>query len=106
MTKADDMPEESRQALMLDIRLASGRIVSLPYAWLSVADYLPEGKLLLDFGKYKVTAEGRNMLPVRESITEHRTRFIQEKTDAERGTKDEDALYFERIEITRAEDEL
>jgi len=91
---------------MLDIRLASGRIVSLPYAWLSIADYLPEGKLLLDFGKYKVTAEGTNILPVRKLIAEHRARCIEEGTDIERVAKDEDALYFERIEVTKVEDEL
>jgi len=105
MTKADDMPEES-EALMLDIRLRSGRIVSLPYSWLLAADYLPEGKLLLDFGKYKVTAEGKNLLPVRKRIAQHRARFIQEGTDIERGLKDEDAVHFERIEITKVEDEL
>jgi len=97
---------QSREALMLDIRLSNGRIVSLPYSSLSLSDYLPDGTLLLRFGKYQVTAEGRNMLRVRELITEHRARFIQEGMDIERGTKDADAVHFERIEITEIEEQL
>jgi hypothetical protein len=95
---------QSRDALMLDIKLANGRIVSLPYSALSFTDYLPEGILLLRFGRYKVKAEGRNMLRVRELITEHRARFIQEGVDIERGTKEADAVHFERIEVTEEEE--
>jgi hypothetical protein len=95
---------QSREALMLDIRLTSGRIVSLPYSSLELADYLPDGRLLLDFGKRLVTAEGRNMLRVRELISEHRARFIQEGTDIERGLRDEDAVHIEHIEITEVEE--
>ncbi|MBV9505036.1 MAG: hypothetical protein JO323_08545 [Acidobacteriia bacterium] len=53
---------QSREALMLDIKLASGRIVSLPYSSLEMVDYLPDGTLLLDFGRRRVVTEGRNML--------------------------------------------
>jgi hypothetical protein len=96
----------SRETLMLDIRLASGRIVSLPYSALEFVDYLPDGSLLLDFGKRHVRTEGRNMLRVRELIIEHRARFIQEGADLEQGPKDADALHFERIEVTDVKEEL
>src|SRR5579864_6355980 len=76
---------QSREALMLDIRLANGRIMSLPYSALELVDYLPDGRLLMDFGKRRVLTEGRNMLRVRELICEHRARFIQEGADIERG---------------------
>ena len=104
MESFQEARSQSRDALMLDIKLANGRIVSLPYSALSVSDYLPDGTLLLRFGRYKVTAEGRNMLRVRELITEHRARFIQEGVDIERGTKDKDAVHFERIEVTEEEE--
>jgi hypothetical protein len=96
----------SRETLMLDVRLANGRIVSLPSSALEMVDYLPDGSLLLDFGKRRVATEGRNMLRVRELIVEHRARFIQEGTDIEQGPKDADALHFERIEVTVVEEEL
>ncbi len=95
---------QSRDALMLDVRLSSGRIASFPYSSLLLADYLPDGSLLLDFGKYEVRAEGSNMLRVRELIVEHRARFIQEGVDIERGLKDSDAVHFEHIEITKVEE--
>lgn len=97
---------QSREALMLDVKLASGRILSFPYSSLELSDYLPDGRLLLDFGKRHVKAEGKNLPRLRELITEHRARFIQEGTDIERGLKDEDAVHIDRIEITKAEDEL
>lgn len=89
---------------MLDIRFADGRKASLPYSSLLLADYLPDGTLLLDFGKYEVRAVGRNMQRVRELIIEHRARFIQEGVDIECGANDTDAVHFERIEITKAEE--
>lgn len=95
---------QSREALMLDIKLASGRIMSFPYSSLSMADYLPSGTLVLRFGKHEISADGKNMLRVRELITEHRARFIQEGTDIERGLKEEDAAHIDHIEITEVEE--
>jgi len=97
---------QSREALMLDIRLASGRIVGFPYSSLRKTDYLPTGTIVLRFDKDEVTAEGKNLLRLRELISEHRARFIQEGTDIERGLKDEDAVHIDRIEITEGIEEL
>ena len=97
---------QSREALMLDVRLASGEIVSFPYSSLRRAKYLPSGTIVLRFDRDEVTAEGKNMLRLRDLITEHRARFIHEGTDIERGLKDEDAVHIERIVITEGEEEL
>jgi hypothetical protein len=97
---------QSREALMLDVRLASGRIVSFPYSSLRKAEYLPAGAIVLRFDKDEVTAEGKNLHRLRDLITEHRARFIQEGTDIERGLKDEDAVHIDRIEITEGIEEL
>jgi len=97
---------KSREALMLDVRLTDGTIVSFPYGSLSLAKYLPSGAIVLRFGKDEVYAEGRNLSRLRDAITEHRARFIQEGIDAELNIKPQDAAHIERITITEGDDEL
>jgi hypothetical protein len=96
---------QSREALMLDVRLSNGEIVSFPYASLRKAKYLPTGVMMLRFDRDEVTAEGKNLHRLRDAIAEHRARFIQEGTDIERGLKPEDAAHIDRIVITEAEEE-
>jgi hypothetical protein len=93
---------QSREAIMLDIRLADGRIFSFPYLSLRKAKYDPAGFIVLRFDGDEVTAEGRNLHRLRDAIAEHRARFIQEGTDIERGLKPEDAVHIERIIIAEA----
>lgn len=95
----------SREALMLEIRLANGEMVSFPYSSLRMARYLPKGVIELRFDGNRVIAEGRNLLRLHESIIQHRQRFIQEGTDIERGLKDDDAVHIDRILITEAREE-
>ena len=95
----------SREALMLEIRLANGEMVSFPYSSLRMARYLPQGVIELRFDGNRVIAEGRNLLRLHDSIVQHRQRFIQEGTDIERGLKDEDAVHIDRILITEAREE-
>lgn len=95
----------SREVLMLELRLASGKIVSFPYAALREAVYSPEGIIEMRFDAKQVTAEGRNLHRLHESIIQHRQRFIQEGTDIERGLKDADAEHIDRIVITEAGEE-
>lgn len=95
----------SREALMLEIRLANGEMVSFPYFALRMARYLPKGVIELRFDGNRLIAEGRNLLRLYESIVQHRQRFIQEGTDIERGLKDEDAVHIDRILITEAKEE-
>lgn len=95
---------QAREAIMLDVRLADGTVVSYPYSSLRRAKYCPSGVLMLRFDKDEVTAEGKNLLRLRDLIAEHRARFIQEGTDIERGLKPDDAVHIERIAIVEGED--
>jgi hypothetical protein len=95
---------QSRDALMLDLKLASGRILSFPYSSLEFAEYLPTGTIHLRFRRHEAMLDGKNMHRLRELITEHRVRFVQEGTDIERGLKPEDAAHIDHIEISEVED--
>jgi hypothetical protein len=90
----------SREALMLDVRLIDGTIMSFDYAHLAKSRFLPDGKIVLRFGRDEVTAEGKNLLRLYSAITEHRARFIQQGTDAEEGLKGDDAAHIDKIAIT------
>ena len=98
----DDFQEaraRSREALMLDVRLADGKIASFDYGRLADSEFLPEGKFILRFGRKEITAEGKNLLRVYTTITEHRQRSIQEGTDIEEKLKPEDAPHIDKITI-------
>ena len=95
----------SREALMLDVRLTNGTVMSFDYAHLAKSRFLPDGRIVLRFGRDEVTAEGKNLLRLYNAITEHRARFIQEGTEAEGGLKPEDAVHIDRIEIKEGEED-
>jgi hypothetical protein len=96
----------SREALMLDVRLTDGTVVSFDYAHLAKSRFRPDGRIVLCFGRDEVTAEGKNLLRLYNAITEHRMRFIKEGTEAEEGLKPEDAAHIDRIEIKEGDEEL
>ncbi len=96
----------SREVLMLEIRLANGDIVSFPYSSLRKARYLRTGVIEMRFDDDLVVAEGRNLLPLHETIIRHQLRFIHEGAGIERGPNDEDAAHIERIEIRKFEEEI
>ncbi len=93
----------SRESVMLDIRLADGTVESFPYAYLTRVRYAPGDTLVLRFGTDEVRAEGRNLARLREAISEHRMRFIQEGTEADEEVKPEEAPHIGRIVITERE---
>lgn len=93
----------SREALMLDVRLADGTIESFDYGLPKRVTYKPDGTLILRFGEDRITVEGSNLQRVRQAVTEGRARFIQEGTEAEQGLKPEDAAHIERIVIEEGE---
>ena len=95
----------SREALMLDVRFRDGKVVSFDYAHLAKAKFLSNGKFVLCFGTDEVIAEGKNLMKMYTSITEHRRRFIREETEAEEGLKPEDAAHIERIEIVEGDED-
>lgn len=96
----------SREALMLDVRRTDGSIMSFDYAHLAKSRFLPDGKIVLRFGRDEVTAEGKNLMRLYNAITEHRARFIQEGTEAEEGLKGEDAAHIEKIVIREGIEDL
>jgi hypothetical protein len=93
----------SRESVMLDIRLANGTVESFPYAYLTRVKYRPGDTLVLRFGADEVKAEGRNLARLRDAISEHRARFIQEGTEYEDGLKPEEAPHIGSIVITEGE---
>lgn len=96
----------SREAVMLDVKMSDGSIESFPYAWLGHVRYEPGDTLILRFGGKDINIEGRNLSRLREIISEHRMRFVQEGTDGEEGLKPEDAAHIDSIEIKEGEEKL
>jgi hypothetical protein len=96
----------SREAVMLDVKLADGSIESFPYAWLARIKYQPGDTLTLRFGRNEINIEGRNLSRTRDLVSEHRARFIQEGTEGEEGLKPEDAPHIERIAIKEGVEEV
>jgi hypothetical protein len=96
----------SREAVMLDVKMADGSIESFPYAWLSHVKYEPGDTLILRFGGRNINIAGRNLSRLREVISEHRMRFVQEGTDGEEGLKPEDAAHIEKIVIKEGNEDL
>lgn len=95
----------SRKAIMLDVRLANGTIESFNYTYLTRVSYSPGDTLVLRFGKDEVRLEGRRLEKIRETISDHRVKFVQEGTEAEEGLKPEDAMHIDRIVITEGTDQ-
>lgn len=94
--------EETREALMLDVKLANGEIVSWPYSSLREVQYQSKGVIRLRFDSDQVTVEGTNLLPLHKAIVGHWQRSIEENTVVKRGPRDKDAVQIGRIEITES----
>ena len=94
----------SRPSLMLDLRLMDGTIESFPYSYLARVRFSPEDTIFMRFGKDEVRIMGRNLYRLFETITEQRTRFIQEGGDGGDGLKPADAPHVDRIEITEGDE--
>jgi len=77
----------------------------LPLGGLSRVKHKPGDKLILRFGGDEIDIKGRNLSRLRDIVSEHRARFIEEGADFEEGLKPEDAEHIERIVITEGEDE-
>jgi hypothetical protein len=89
----------SRDSVMLDVRFATGDVESFNYAYLTRISYKPGDSLRLQFGGYVIQVEGKRLSRLRDSVSEHRARYIQEGTDAEEGLKPEDAAHIDSIAI-------
>jgi hypothetical protein len=89
----------SRDSVMLDVRFATGDVESFNSAYLTRISYKPGDSLRLQFGGYVIQVEGKRLNRLRDSVSEHRARYIQEGTDAEEGLKPEDAAHIDSILI-------
>jgi hypothetical protein len=94
----------SRESVMLDVYLADGSVESFPYYLLRRVRYVPEDTLVLRFDRDEVHIEGRNLSRLRDTLTEHRARFVQEGTESEEGLKPEEAAHISRIVIVEGEE--
>jgi hypothetical protein len=99
MDAYDEVRAQSREAPMLEIRFLGGRLMSFDYARLGESEFLPEGKIILRFGRKEVIAEGKNLRRLYTTITERRQRFICEGTDEEEAGKPEDGPHIDKISI-------
>jgi hypothetical protein len=91
-------PQEP-SSVMLDVRLADGRVVSLSYAYFVEMEYRPGDVLLLRFGRSTVQIEGRRLNKLRDMLADHRVRYVQEGTEAEDGLKPEAAPHIDKIVV-------
>lgn len=89
----------SREALMLDVKLKDGTVESFDYSLPKRVTYTAKGALILRFGEDTIKVQGSNLERVRQAVTEGRAKLIQEGTEAEQGVKPEDAAHIEKIEI-------
>ncbi len=95
---------KSRGTMMLDLRLVNGTIESFAYAYLTRVRFIPDDTIEMRFGKDEVRVSGRNLYRLFETITEQRTRFIQECADGEEALKPADAAHVDHIEIVEGEE--
>jgi hypothetical protein len=94
----------SRATTMLDLRMLDGSIESFAYAYLTRVQFKPEDTIAMRFGKDEVRVSGRNLYRLFETITEQRTRFIQEGAEGEEGLKPVDAAHVDQIEIVEGDE--
>lgn len=95
---------KSRDTAMLDLRLLNGTVESFSYAYLTRVKFVPGDTILMRFGGEQVQVSGRNLHRLCETITEHRTRFIQQGSEADEDLKPNDAPHVDKIEITELEE--
>jgi hypothetical protein len=60
--------------------------------------------LVLHFGRNEINNAPRNLSSLRDIVSEHRARFIQEGTKVEVGLKTEEAAHIERIGIMKGDE--
>ena len=109
--EADDATEtfqegrlRSHQSSMLDFRLVDGTIESFAYAYLTRVRFVPGDRIDMRFGRDEIRVKGRNLSRLCETITEQRTRFIQEGSEGEEGIKPSEAAHVDEIVIIDGEE--
>lgn len=93
----------SREDIMLDIRFSHGHRKAFNYAYLARVEFEPGDTLRLLFGSDIVRIEGRRLLRLYDTLTQHRARFVQEGSAAEEGLKPDEAPHIDRISVEELE---
>lgn len=93
-------PTFDTKVMMVDFRLRSGRIHSLPYFSLSSVQFEPSPALVtLAFGTTLVSFLGRNLEKLRAQLAQHAVVWVQEAFDGQARLLPESAEVVEGIEI-------
>lgn len=101
--KAFDLsPTFDTKVMMIDFRLRSGRIHTLPYFSLASIQFEPSSRITLAFGNTLVTLLGRNLDKLRAQLVLHGVVFVQEAFDGQGRLLGDAAEVVERIEIVVA----
>lgn len=94
------------RAIMLELRLKDGSIVSFGYAWLKKATFDPSEGITLDFSGETVKITGRNLdaelgprVQLFNGILRHRVTWIQQSDGAAELTAAPTAVVIEQITI-------
>ena len=101
---SQDARARSRDSAMLDFYLSDGTIESFAYTYLTRVRFTPGDTIDLRFGRDAVQILGRNLARMRDTITEQRTRLVQEGHDGEDGLKTSDEAHVEQITVTEGEE--
>ena len=94
------------RALMLELRLKTGNVLALGYAWMEKAEYDPTEGITLHFVNAKVRLRGRNLRqPLRthlrlfDGLLRHRSPWIQEVDLAQAVRSGEEAPLVTEIRV-------
>lgn len=82
--------------LCLDLRLAEGKHVALPYSYIHTLRYDPETGITLATSREQVTITGRNLTRLFEYLLLFRVRHIQTNQG---GDAQEDGVFVEEIRV-------
>lgn len=94
----------SRETAMLDLRFLNGTVESFSYSYLTRVRFEPGDIICMRFGRDQIQITGRNLKRLCETITEQRTRFIQEGAEGDEHLKPNEAPHIDEISITEVEE--
>lgn len=80
----------------LDLRLADGKRIGLPYAYVNAIAFDPESGITLTTTREQVTITGRNLARLFDHLLSYRVRYIQANLG---GDSQEDGVFVEEIRV-------
>lgn len=82
----------SRQAIMLDLRLKTGRFKALPYSYITSIDFDPSETLEIFVSDQHIKIRGRNLHKLYSYLLRHKVTFIQESLSGNDMLTDKDTF--------------